>query len=62
MSEVNEVQRLKEEVIPHLAMLAYSCGQLSQMPRDARVDVFQIEAEAALWWGRMEGKARDLDR
>lgn len=61
MSSADEIMRLKEEVIPHIAMLAYSVGRLAEMPDEAQVDTFDLEIEAALWWGRMEGKARELD-
>lgn len=57
----DEIRRLQEEIIPHMAMLAYSVGRLSQMPDEAEVDTFQLELEAAVWWGQMEGKARELD-
>ena len=58
----DEIRRLQEETIPHIAMLAYSVGRLASMPGEAEVDTFQLELEAAVWWGRMEGKARELDR
>ena len=61
MNAAEELQHLKDEVIPGLAMMAYSIGRLAEMPGDTEVDSFQLEVEAMVWWHRIEGQARDLD-
>lgn len=61
MTAEQELERLKSEVIPWLAMTSYTLGQIAEMPDDAEVDSFQLEAAAMMWWHRIEAKSRDLD-
>lgn len=56
-----EIIHLKEEVVPQLAMLCYSLGRLAEWDDDEPVDSFQLEADAMMWWHRIEGKSRELD-
>lgn len=59
MTAEEELIHLKEEIVPALAMLCYSLGRLAEWDEDAPVDSFQIEAEAMMWWHRIEAKSRD---
>lgn len=61
MTDSEEIVRLKEEVMPVLAMVSYSLGRLAEWDEDAPVDSFQLEAEAMMWWHRIEAKSRELD-
>lgn len=62
MSAAAEVKRLREEVIPLLAMTSYTLGRLAELgDENTEVDSFQLEMEAMLWWHRIEAKSRDLD-
>lgn len=59
MSAADELQHLKEEVIPLLAMTCYTLGRLAEMPDDTEVDRFQMEADSMMWWHRIDAKAQD---
>lgn len=61
MNAADELRHLKDEVVPALAMMAYSIGRLAEMPHDAEVDSFQLDADAMMWWHRIEAKSRDLE-